>query len=473
MRRPQSRTYHCGYVRSLRPCLAPPIAPRQRGLDLLPTLSSALRRSPHDREILRLAVLALGALAAQPTFVLVDTAIVGHLGTPQLAALGVAGLILGGVFAIFNFLAYGTTSQVTRAAGAGARETADRLGAQAFWLSFAIGVAVAVTVGLAAEPLVELVGAEGRTAEYAVQYLRIGVAGLPFSFLVLGGQGYFRGISDLRTPLVIEVAANALNVVLVATFVYGFEWGIRGSAAGTAVAQTCMGLAFFVWMVRMTHGRLGLRFGLLRRLLGVGRHLFVRTTALYGSFFVAGAVAARFGAEAIGAHQIAIQLWYFLALLLDAIAIAGQVLVGRMLGGGDADGAYAASTRMIVLTVYLGAGFAAIMLAGEEWFPRIFTSDEAVIAQAHDVWPIFALMQPLNGAVFALDGILIGAGDARYLMWSMLASMATAVAVALAALKYDWGLVGVWAALLVLICVRLATLAARFTRKRWLVTGWA
>ena len=437
------------------------------------TFSSALRRSPHDREILRLAVLALGALAAQPTFVLVDTAIVGHLGTPQLAALGIAGLVLGGVFAMFNFLAYGTTSQVTRAAGAGARETADRLGAQAFWLSFAIGTSVAVAVAVAAEPIVALMGAEGRTAEFAVQYLRIAVVGLPFSFLVLGGQGYFRGISDLRTPLLIEVVANGVNVVLVAVFVYGFDWGIQGSAAGTAIAQAGMGLAFLARMLRSTHGRFGFRPELLRRLLGIGRHLFVRTTSLYASFLVAGAVAARFGDASIGAHQVAIQLWFFLALLLDSIAIAGQVIVGRMLGAGNSEGAYAASARMIALTVYLGLGFGALMLAFEDVVPRIFTSDPEVLERAHELWPIFALMQPLNGAVFALDGILIGAGDARYLMWSMLTSMAAAVTVALAALAYDWGIVGVWAALLVLICVRLATLSARFTRRRWLVTGWA
>jgi putative MATE family efflux protein len=433
----------------------------------------ALRRSPHDREILRLAVLALGALAAQPLFTLTDTAIVGHLGTPQLAALGIASLVLGGVFAIFNFLAYGTTSQVTRAAGAGERETADRLGAQAFWLSFAIGTTVAIVLAVFAEPIVDLMGAEGRTAEYAVQYLHIAVIGLPFSFLVLGGQGYFRGISNLRTPLVIEVAANALNVVLVATFVYAFHWGIQGSAAGTAIAQASMGIAFFAWMVRATHGRLGLRPALVRRLLGVGRYLFVRTTALYGSFLVAGAVATRFGDAAIGAHQIAIQLWFFLALLLDSIAIAGQVIVGRMLGAGDADRAYAASARMIVLTVYLGFGFGALMLLGEDVLLRIFTSDPEVIDEAHAVWPLFALMQPLNGAVFALDGILIGAGDARYLAWSMVTATAAAVSVALAALHYDWGLVGVWAALFVLICVRLTTLMVRFSRRRWLVTGWA
>jgi putative MATE family efflux protein len=226
-------------------------------------------------------------------------------------------------------------------------------------------------------------------------------------------------------------------------------------------------------VLRTTQRRFGVRPHLLRRLLGVGRHLFVRTTALYGSFIVAGAVAARFGNEAIGAHQIAIQLWFFLALLLDAIAIAGQVIVGRMLGAGDSDGAYAASARMIALTVYLGFAFAVLMLLGEEWLPRIFTSDPEVLAQAQSVWLLFALMQPLNGAVFALDGILIGAGDARYLAWSMVTSTAAAVAVALATLEFDWGIVGVWSALFTLIAVRLTTLSARFARRRWLVTGWA
>jgi putative MATE family efflux protein len=418
-------------------------------------------------------VLALGALAAQPLYTLTDTAIVGHLGTPQLAALGIAGVVLSGVFAIFNFLAYGTTSQVARAAGAGARETADRLGVQGFWLSAAIGTTVAILLALFAVPVIELMGGQGRTAELAVQYLRIAVIGLPFAFLTLGGQGYFRGVSDLRTPLVIEVAANALNVVLEVLFVYGFHWGLKGAAAGTAIAQSCMGLGFVIWMLHVSQRRFRLRLDLMLRLLGVGRHLFVRTSALYASFLIAGAVAARFGDASIGAHQIAFQLWVFLALLLDAIAIAGQVIVGRMLGAGDADGAYAASARMIVMTVYLGLGFGAVMLVFADVLPRIFTSDPAVLEQAHDLWPIFALMQPLNGAVFALDGILIGAGDARYLMWSMLASMAAAVAVALAALHYDWGIVGVWSALLVLICVRLTTLMVRFSRRRWLVTGWA
>jgi Na+-driven multidrug efflux pump len=182
---------------------------------------------------------------------------------------------------------------------------------------------------------------------------------------------------------------------------------------------------------------------------------------------------ARFGDAPLGAHNIAFQLWIFLALVLDAVAIAGQVIVGRMLGAGEADGAYAAGARMIWMSVLLGGAFAVALAALAPVLPLVFTSDEAVVEQAHGLWPIFALMQPLNGAVFALDGILIGAGDVRYLMWSMLAAGATSVAFAIAALQLDWGVVGVWGALLALILVRLTTLGARFRRRRWLVTGWA
>jgi putative MATE family efflux protein len=430
-------------------------------------------RTEYDREILALAVAALGSLAAEPLYILVDTAIVGHLGRPELAALGIAGIVLSGLFALFNFLAYGTTSQVARAAGAGQRETADRLGAQAFWLSLGIGVLLAVALAVFANPVVAAMGADGRTAELAADYVRIASIGLPFAFLALGGQGYLRGVSDLKTPLYILLAANALNVVLEVLFVYGFDWGLAGSAWGTAVAQVGMGAAFVAVLARIGRELFRPQLELARRLLAVGKHIFVRTTALYSSFVIAGAVIARFGDASIAAHQIAFQLWAFLALVLDAIAIAGQVIVGRMLGAGDDEGAYAASARMISLSVLAGAVFAGAMLALIDLLPRAFTGDEAVLDEARDIWPIFALMQPLNGAVFALDGILIGAGDARYLMWSMLASGAASITVALVALELDWGIVGVWFALLVLILVRLATLGARFTRRRWLVTGWA
>jgi putative MATE family efflux protein len=436
-------------------------------------LTPLARRTPYDREILGLAAAALGSLAAEPLYILVDTAIVGHLGRSELAALGVAGIVLSGLFALFNFLAYATTSQVARADGAGQRETADRLGAQAFWLSLGIGVVLAAALALAADPVVAAMGADGRTADLAAEYVRIACIGLPFAFLALGGQGYLRGVGDLKTPLNILLAANAANAVLEVLFVYGFDWGLPGSAWGTALAQIGMGIAFVAVMLGIGRERFRPQLVLARRLLGIGRHIFFRTTSLYASFVVAGAVIARFGDASIGAHQIAFQLWAFLALVLDAIAIAGQVIVGRMLGAGDDEGAYEASARMITLSVFAGAVFAGVMLALIDLLPRAFTGDSAVLEEARDIWPIFALMQPLNGAVFALDGILIGAGDVRYLMWSMLASGSASVAVALVALELDWGIVGVWFALLVLICVRLATLAARFARRRWLVTGWA
>ena len=431
-------------------------------------------RSSYDREIFRLAVPALGALAAEPLYLLVDTAIVGHLGRSQLAALGIAAAILGGVFAIFNFLQYGTTAQVARAGGAGEDETARRLGAQAVWLSIGFGAVVAGLVALLAEPLVALMGGEGDAASYAVTYLRIAAIGLPAAFLALGGQGYLRGISDLRTPLVIVVAANVANVILEVLFVYGFDWGIRGSAWGTAIAQLGMGVAFVVVILRgLQRSEARLQLPLARRVLSLGKWIFIRTAALMGAYVLAGAVATRFGEASIGAHQVAFQLWIFLALVLDSIAIAGQIIVGRELGSGRTDDAYAASERMIWLSVALGGGFALVMLALGGVLPQAFTGDASVLDATALLWPLFALMQPLNGAVFALDGILIGAGDGPFLAGSMVAAFLACVGMLVAALAADWGIRGVWASLVVLILVRLTLMTARFRRGRWLVTGWA
>jgi Na+-driven multidrug efflux pump len=178
------------------------------------------------------------------------------------------------------------------------------------------------------------------------------------------------------------------------------------------------------------------------------------------------------GDAQLAAHQIASQLFIFLALMLDAVAIAGQVIVGRMLGARDADGAYAAAVRMIGWSLLVGAAFAIVLLPLGHVVPRIFTDDPLVLRQAADLWPYFALMQPLAGIVFALDGILIGAGDTAYLMWAMLGASAVFIALAALALELDWGVVGVWAALDVLIATRLALLWVRFTGRRWAVLGW-
>ena len=427
-------------------------------------------RSVHDREIFALAVPALGALAAEPLYVLVDTAIVGHLGTVELGALAIAAALLSGAFTIFNFLTYGTTAQVARLAGAGREDEARALGVQALWLGLAIGIGLTAILLAIAVPAVRLMGGEGRVAEEAVTYLRISALGAPLFMLAVAGQGFLRGVRDLRTPLLILVVAHLVNVVLELLFVYGFGWGLAGSAAGTVIAQLGMGAAFAAVVLR-DHPLVRPSLAAMRPLARVGSEIAVRTTALLGSFLVAGAVLARIGTPSLGAHQIAFQLFVFLALVLDALAIAGQVMVGRMLGAGDALGARAAAGRMIAWAVVAGAAFGVILLALGDVIPRAFTSDPAVLERAEAVWPLFAAMMPFNGAVFALDGILIGAGDTRFLMWGMLAAAAVYVPIALLALAQDWGIVGVWCGLLALIGVRLITCAARFASSRWMLTG--
>jgi putative MATE family efflux protein len=429
-------------------------------------------RSPYDREILKLAVPALGALAAEPLYLLADTAMVGHLGTEELAALAIAATLLAGAFTLFNFLTYGTTAQVARLSGAAEHAQAGRLAAQALWLASGIGVVLTAALAALAVPLVDLMGGEGRVGELAVTYLRIGSLGLPFALIALSGQGFLRGVSDLRTPLIIVVVANAANVALNVLFIYGFGWGLAGSAWATVVAQLGMGAAFVAVLLRHPADSRWPSFAAMRPLARIGGQIFVRTAALYGSFVVASAALARVGDASLGAHQIAFQLFVFLALVLDAIAIAGQVIVGRSLGAGDPDGARRAAVRMIEWAVAAGALFAAVMVALIDVVPHAFTDDPAVVERAQEIWLLFALMQPMNGAVFALDGILIGAGDTRFLMWGMLlATLGVFVPITLASLAFDWGIVGVWCGLVGLIAARLATCAWRFAGGRWAVTG--
>jgi Na+-driven multidrug efflux pump len=416
-------------------------------------------RSPYDREILSLALPALGALAAEPLYLLADTAMVGHLGTEELAALAIAATLLTGAFTLFNFLTYGTTAQVARLSGAGRHAAAGGLAAQALWLASGIGLLLTLVLVALAVPLVDLMGGDGHTGELAVLYLRIGSLGLPFALIALAGQGFLRGVSDLRTPLVIVVVANAVNVLLNLLFIYGFGWGLAGSAWAT------------VALVRAPAASHRPSLAAMRPLMRIGGEIFVRTTALYASFLVASAVLARVGDDALAAHQVCFQLFVFLALVLDAVAIAGQVIVGRSLGAGDADEAYRAARRMIDLAIAAGAVFAVVLLALTDVLPRAFTSDQAVIDHVHEIWPLFALMQPANGAVFALDGILIGAGDTRFLMWGMLAASLLFVPVALVSLELGWGIVGVWCGLLGLIGVRLGTCAWRFRGRRWAIVG--
>ena len=424
-------------------------------------------RSRYDGEILRLALPALGALAAEPLYLLADTAIVGHLGTPQLAALALAATVLGGAVSLCIFLTYGTTARVSRLHGAGHDEAAHVLAAQALWLALAIGVAVAAVIAAAAPLLVGALGGDGHVADLAVRYLHIAVLGLPMALIALAGQGWLRGVGDLRSPLVIVVAANAVNIVLELLFVYGFGWGLDGSAAGTVVAQLGMGAAFAALLLRAPAPSRRPNLAHIRSLTSIGAQLFVRTAALYACFVLATAMCARIGPATVAAHQIAFQLFTFLALVLDAIAIAGQVIVGRALGGGDAEAAVATARRMIELSLAAGLVIGGVLLALADVIPRAFTSDPAVIDQAHDLWPLFCVLWPVAAVVFALDGILIGAGDTGYLAAAMLVALVVFLPLVLTADT----VAGVWVALDVLMLARLATLGGRFARRRWALVG--
>ena len=348
--------------------------------------------------------------------------------------------------------------------GAGRDADAAALGPQALWLALAAGVALAAVVSAFAAPLVNALGGDGHVADMSARYLRIAALGLPMALVALAGQGWLRGMSDLRTPLVIVVAANVVNIVLEVLFVYGFGWGLDGSAWGTVLAQLGMGIAFAVVLLRAFAWP---DLERIRSLVSIGAQLVVRTAALLGCFVLATAVCARIGAAAVAAHQIAFQLFGFLALVLDAIAIAGQVIVGRALGAGDADEAFSAGRRMLELSLGAGLIIGGVFLALADVIPRAFTSDPDVIDQAQQLWPLFCAMWPVAAVVFALDGILIGAGDTRYLAAAMVVAFVAFLPIVLSA----GSVAVVWLGLDILMLVRLATLGGRFVRRRWALVG--
>ena len=437
-------------------------------------MSTPFRRDPHDREILRLAVPALGALVAEPLYILGDTAVVGHLGTDQLAGLAVASSILLLLYSIFIFLAYGTTAAVARLLGADQPGEAAHQAVQGMWLAFLIGV-VLIGVGLlTAEPLVHALGATGAVAEYALLFLRLSLLGIPAQLVVLAGTGYLRGLQDTRTPLVVSAVSATGNLVLEVVLIYGLGYGLGASATSTVLAQVGSAVVYVVWVhraVRRHQVRLAPHGPTLRRLAVVGGDLFVRTAALRGALVVSTAVATRLGTVALAAHQIAFQIWNLLALCLDAIAIAGQAMIGRFLGATDEVSARHAGRRMLEWGLAAGIVFGLATAALRTVLPHIFTTDPAVIDVTAFVLLFVAVMQPINGIVFVLDGLLIGAGDLRFLAVAMLVPAAVFVVLAGAVLALGLGIGWLWTALTVFMLGRMIGLGARWRGNRWAVTG--
>lgn len=433
-----------------------------------------------DREIARLAVPALGALIAEPLYVLADTAVVGNLlGTNELAGLSVAGQTLLTVHAVMVFLAYGTTAAVSRLLGAGETKRAAHQAVQGLWLAAVMGIVLGIVVWRLADPVLRLIGEtdDGNAEavlEHARRYLVVSLWGLPAMLIALSGVGYLRGLQDTTRPLYVALATALFNLVLELILIVGFDFEIGASAFATVVAQWLGALAYLWWIGRdvLSHD-----VALIPdpreivRLLRVGGALFIRTVALRGSFTVSVAAASRISTEALAAHEIAFQFFMFTALALDSVAIAGQSMMGRFLGADDEEGAHRAGRRVLQWGVGVGVVALVVFGLGSPFLPNLFTNDPAVASLAAIALIHLALMQPLNGIVFALDGILIGAGDMTFLAWAMAGAAVVFVPLALSVPAAGLGLGWLWGSIWVLMVVRGVALLSRFRSNRWAVTG--
>jgi putative MATE family efflux protein len=434
-----------------------------------------LSLNPLDRDIARLAVPAFGALVAEPLFLLTDTALVGHLGADILGGLSIASTVLQTVIGLMIFLAYATTPTVARRLGAGDRPGAIRAGIDGMWLALLLGVVLLAAGLLVAEPLIAAFGSTPAVTEAGVTYLSISLWGLPGMLLVIAATGLLRGLQDTRTPLVVALAGFAANAALNVLFIYGFGWGIAGSALGTVVAQWAMALVYVVMAVRAsrsTGASLRPAFHGVLTAIASGGWLILRTASLRIALLITVVAATGLGVTELATLQIALTLFSTIAFMLDALAIAGQAMIGHGLGASDVDRVSAITRRLI--QVGIGAGvLIGMMLAAVSWIlGPIFTGDQNVHALLTVTVLVMAIGIPLAGYVFVLDGVLIGAGDARYLALASLISLVVYLPLLWLALQLDSGLTGVWLAFgLGYMGARGVTLGVRAHGKKWIVTG--
>jgi len=438
-----------------------------------------LRAQPIDRDILRLAVPALGALVAEPLFLLADSAMVGHLGTTPLAGLGLASAVLQTIIGLMVFLAYSTTPAVARWLGAGDTRRAVSVGIDGLWLALGLGVLLAAGGLLAAPALVEAFGAESAVTADAATYLSISMFGLPAMLLVFAATGLLRGLQDTRTPLYVAGLGFGANVALNYAFIYLLGWGIAGSAVGTVVAQWGMVAVYLLVVARHARRHAApLRPHRAGLLLGArsGGWLFLRTLSLRAAILLAVFVAARLGSPELAAFQIAMTLFATLAFALDALAIAAQALVGRGLGAGDTTEVRAVLRRCLEWGVLTGLVLAAAVIGTSGVLGHVFTNADAVTHLLPPTLVVLGASVPLGAVVFVLDGVLIGAGDARYLALTGLINLA--VFLPLAAAVLFWAPAGAAGLALLMAAFALGflgargvTLSLRARTMAWMVVG--
>ncbi len=420
-----------------------------------------------SREIVRLAIPALGALAADPVVSLVDTAFVGRLGPTELAALGVATAIFTLMFATFNFLAYGTTSLVARAVGASRADEAARIVGHAVFLAVVIGVAALVLVEFATSGLLGMMQASPEVVDVAVPYLRIRAFAIPAVLLITVGHGAFRGYQDTVTPLVVTLGLNFVNLVLDPLLIFGLGWGVEGAAVATLVAQWVGAVWFLVLFVRSSWGVSWTlpSWNALRPFAGVGGALSARTLALVGVLTLATATAARVGTEEVAAHQVVSQWMLLLALVVDALAIAAQAMIGRFVGAADGQAIRATSRRLLTWGGWIGLGLGVLLLVGRVTIAGWFTEDESVRGLISAALVVLAVMQPVGALVFVGDGLYLGAGAFRFLAAATIGAAAMTTVALLLVPVMGWGLVGVWWSIALLIGARGMGFVVRYRLK--------
>lgn len=432
-----------------------------------------------NREILRLAVPALGALIAEPAFLIVDAALVGHLGTTPLAGLGIAGAVLQTIVGLMVFLAYSTTPAVARLFGAGRPGEAVSVGINGMWLALAIGAVLAAAGAVASPWLVSLFGASDAVAADANAYLLVSMWGLPAMLIVFAATGLLRGMQDTMTPLWIAGLGFGANALLNIVFIYGLGWGIAGSAAGTVVAQWGM-VGAYVLVIRRLAAKHEASLKARREGMGStarsGGWLFLRTVSLRVALLATVAVATGIGTDELAGWQIVFTIFSAAAFALDALAIAAQALIGKELGAGDERQVHRVLRRTVAWGAWFGVVVGALIAALSGVLGIVFTGDARIATLVQPALLILALAQPIAGVVFVLDGVLMGANDARYLAIAgginLVPFLPALWIIAASGVDASAGLV--WLAIAffgVYLLARLGTLGWRVRSGRWVTAG--
>jgi MATE family, multidrug efflux pump len=433
----------------------------------------------HIKDILRLAVPAMLALASQPLLSIGDTAMIGRLGVEPLAARAVGAAIIGGIYWIFTFLSFGTTTLVGYHHGAADFRACGETYFNALFLAALGGLGVACAGLLFATPLYRAMGAEVNVIEEGVSYFRIYIASAPFTFIFFASVGFFRGTLDTRTPMMIAFLITGTHLFLDYGLIYGNfgfpRLGVKGAGVAAWVGQlvgaaTCLAIFFFSRSMTVYRtAKWGISLGRLRPLFRIGSDLAIRTGALRGSLVFATSCAARMGASVLSAHEIAFQLMLLCSDVIDGLAVAGQALVAKYLGAAQKETAMTMGKTLILCGAVAGLMFGMAFLVAQDAIAGFFTnSTDVKLMLGAGVILLAAVFQPLNGIVFVLDGLLIGARDTRFLMWAMLiGALGIFVPISWMSLHSGWGLIGIWTGVGALMSWRLITLLYRFFSRSW------